>query len=168
MAMIQTPLKILAINPGWRYLGIAVFADAEPMEWRLKGLKGKGIKKKLPKLREILSALIEFYHPTILSIKKLHPSRSSANLDMLAAEIKSFCRRRGLKVFSYSIQELEAFFGPAERINKKRLAEMIVSECPALADELKRERRNRNPYFIRLFEAVAIGLVCYHQNRDIF
>ena len=41
--MTNKPLKILAINPGTRYLGIAVFVGTDLREWAVKVIKGKSI-----------------------------------------------------------------------------------------------------------------------------
>lgn len=159
-------IRILAINPGWRYLGIAVFCGPELREWRLKIVSARGFEGKMEKVKGCLAALIERYHPNILVIKKLHPSRSSANLRAMTAQITSYCRKKRMAVYSYSIAELEMILSPTGKINKRQLAAMVASEYPALCHELKHEQRNKNPYFMRLFEAVALGAVCLKQIGD--
>ena len=141
-------------------MAIAIFDKDELREWRLKSLTGKGAKRKLKKVIEILADFIERYSPEILAIKKLHPSRSSANLKTMAAGINAYCQKQGIAVFSYSIKELEIVLLNSSRTNKKELIKLLTSEYPELSHELKREERNRNPYFVRLFEAVALGHVC--------
>jgi hypothetical protein len=108
----------------------------------------------------ILAGLIARYNPEVLVIKKLHPARSSANLKNMAAGIDAYCRRRGMAVFSYSIQDLKSVLLNSSRVHKKELIKILTAEYPELAHEFKREARNRNPYFLRLFEAVALGHVC--------
>lgn len=152
--------KIIAINPGWRYLAIAIFDDCDLSEWRLKCLPGKDAQKKLKKVSDILAGFIARYNPEILVIKKLNPARTSANLKNMAAGIEAYCRRRGMAAFSYSIQELESVLLNSSRVHKKELIKVLAAEYPELAHEFKREARNRNPYYLRLFEAVALGHVC--------
>jgi len=151
--------KIIAINPGWRYLAIAIFDEGDLNEWRLKCLPGKNAQKKLKKVSEILAGFIARYNPEILVIKKLHPSRSSVNLNNMAASIDAYCRKRGTAVISYSIQDLKSVMIGPGRTKKKELIKVLAHEYPELAHEFKREARNRNPYFLRLFEAVALGHV---------
>lgn len=160
--MDRKPLKILAINPGTRYLGIAIFNGAELSSWEVKVLKGRWSKEKLKKVREILLNLMDTYQPKVLAIKRLHPARSSINLHLLALRIREFARTRGLKVYQYSIEELENFF-LNEKANKKELAEVIASKYPELIPELKKEKSHKNPYHTRTFEAVALGSMCFHQ-----
>ena len=56
--VIEKHLRILAINPGRRYLGIAFFIDSDLKEWRLKGLDAKGESQKTRKMIRILSELV--------------------------------------------------------------------------------------------------------------
>jgi Holliday junction resolvasome RuvABC endonuclease subunit len=158
-------LRILGINPGWRYLAAAVFDNSDLREWRLKGLDAKGASAKRGKVYKILSALIDRYRPNVLAIKKLHPSRCSSNLKRLTEEIKIYCARKDMKIFSYSLRDLESSLLPEGKINKKKLAEALAAEYPALIYELGLERKHTQPYHIRLFEAVAAGLLCYRQNN---
>jgi Holliday junction resolvasome RuvABC endonuclease subunit len=107
--MIREPLKILGINPGTRYLGLAVLYGQELMDWRVKVLNGKWSKEKMKKAIEIISDFIERYEPSVLAIKKPHPSRRSLNLARLVAKIKVFLKRKGLKIYQYSIKDLRLF-----------------------------------------------------------
>lgn len=161
--MLKKPLTILGINPGSRYLGMAVFRGPELRDWRVKIIKGKGPKEKMEKIKEIVTSFIELYQADVLAVKKLHPSRRSGNLKRLVAKIKELSKRKGLKVYQYSMGDLEVFFSPEERINKKGLAEIITSKYPFLFHELKKEKSNKNLYHIRMFEAVALGSACFHQ-----
>jgi len=157
--MPKKPLKIIGINPGTRYLGIAAFEGPELMDWRIKALGGKWSKEKMKRAMGIISDFIERYEPTVLAIKRLHPSRSSRNLKKLVEKIKKLARSRRLRVFQNSIKDLESFFNPEEKMNKKRLAEVIASEYPVLLHELSKEKRNKNAYHTRMFDAVALGMM---------
>lgn len=161
--MLKKPLKIIGINPGSKYLGIAIFQGSDLRYWGIKTLKGKWSKEKIEKTKEVISDLIAQYDLNVLAIKKLHPSRSSKNLNRLVAKIKEFSKRKGLRVYQYSMNDLEKFFSPEEKINKKQMAELVASEYPFLFQALEKERRNKNPYAIRMFEAIALGIRCFHQ-----
>lgn len=117
----------------------------------------------MDKAMVILSDLIEQHEPDVLAIKEIHPSRTSRNLNQLVGQIRGIARRKGLRIYRCSIKDLERFFSPEERINKRELAELVASEHPVLSHELNKEKAIRNPYYIRMFEAVALGSVCLHQ-----
>jgi Holliday junction resolvasome RuvABC endonuclease subunit len=161
--MATKPLKILAINPGSKYIGIAFFEQSDLQYWGIKVFKGKHSNEKLEKIEQVILDLIDRYGPNILAIKKLHPSRTSKNLNLLAFEIENLSRGKDLKVFQYSLKDLKGFFSPEAKIAKREMAEMIVPHYPFLIYPFLKEKRNKNPYFIRMFEAVALGIRCFDQ-----
>ena len=161
--MPKETLKIIGINPGTRYLGISVFQDSDLRDWRIKVFQEKWSEHKIKKIKKTILGLIEDYDSNVLAIKKLHPSRSSKNLKLLTVWIKESCRRKGLRILQYSIKELEDFFLPNEKLNKKNLTKKIYSEYPELIHQIIRENRNKNPYYIRLFEAVALSSFSFTQ-----
>ncbi len=161
--MAKRPLKIIGINPGSKYLALAAFQEADLRYWAIKVLKGKWSKKKIEKANEILADLINRYDLNVLAIKKLHKSRTSKNLNLLTSKIKEFAKRFGLRVCEYSVRDIEKFFSPEEKINKNRMAELVAYEYPFLFQVLEKEKRNKNPYSIRMFEAIALGIRCFHQ-----
>ena len=157
--MNRRPLKIIGINPGTRYLGIAVLDGSELLDWRIKALEGKWSGEKIQKAIGIISELLDRYEPNVLAIKKLHLSRRSENLLRLTNKIKDFAQRKKLKVYQYSIKEIENILIEGKKLNKRNLTKVIVSEYPVLLQELQKEKRNKNPYFVRMFEAVALGIM---------
>lgn len=161
--MQRKPITILGINPGSKYSGISIFYGSELIDWRVKVISGKWSKEKMEKAMEIIASFIDQYQPDVLSIKRLNLSRSSRNLNNLVAKIITLAKAKKLKVYEYSIKELEAFFSPMEKINKKQMMEIIASEYPALFHDFNREKSHKNPYHSRMFEAVALGSVCFSQ-----
>lgn len=161
--MNRRPLKIIGINPGTRYLGIAVLDGSELLDWRIKTLEGKWSNEKIEKTVQIISELVEQYKPNSLAIKKLHHSRRSENLAQLVIKIKEYARRKGLKIYQYSIKELENLFIEEGKLNKRNLAEAVISKYPVLAHELKKEKSHKNPYYIKAIESVALASNCLSQ-----
>ena len=155
--------RILAINPGTKYFGYAVFHGSDLRDWGIKTLAGKWSKEKIEKAKQIIKNWIDRYGSSILAIKRLHPSRRSENLEKLVIQIKELARRKGMKIYQYSINEVKNFFSPERKINKKQLAEILTSKHQSLFYELKSAKSHRNQYRIRMFEAVALGSICFHQ-----
>ena len=158
--MAREAIRIIGLNPGTRYLGIAVLDGSELMDWRIKVLEGKWSEEKLKKTTEILSELFNQYEPNALAIKKLHPSRRTENLLRLSDKIKNFARLKKLKVYQYSIKEIESFFIEDEKLNKQNLIDTIANLYPILHHDLSKERSQKNAYYIRAFEAVALASAC--------
>jgi len=157
--MTKKDKRILGINPGTRYLGLAVFCGSELLDWRVKTFRGKWRKEKAGKIIKIMNDYIELYNINTISLKKCHPSRASKNLNLLVLRIKALARRKKIKVYQYSIKELEKLFLDNEKLNGKNLAEKIVSEYPVLIYDFQREKSNRNSYYLKGLEAVALGAI---------
>ncbi|MGA2585651.1 MAG: crossover junction endodeoxyribonuclease RuvC [Candidatus Aminicenantales bacterium] len=157
--MTKEPLRIIGINPGTRYLGFAILYGEELMDWGIKVLAGKWKEGKIKKAIGIVSEIIDRYQPNVLAIKKLHPARRTGKLLRVAKKIKDVARRKGLKVCQYSIKEIEKSLIEGGKLNKKNLIEEIVRRYPALSPNLGKEKVQKNLYFIRMFEAVALAVV---------
>jgi Holliday junction resolvasome RuvABC endonuclease subunit len=158
--MAKEALKIIGINPGTRYLGIAVFDGPELMDWRIKVLEGKWSNEKIKKATEILTDIVNQYEPSALAIKKLYPSRMTENLLRLVNKIKEYSKRNKLKLYQYSIKEIERLFIKDVKLNKRNLIEAMVKLYPVLHHDLESERSHRNAYYFRSFEAVALASAC--------
>jgi Holliday junction resolvasome RuvABC endonuclease subunit len=162
--MPQKTIKIIGINPGTRYLGIAILFGPELMDWRIKVLEGKWSEEKINKAKGIVSELINQYEPNILAIKRLHPSRRSENLLRLVNKIKEYSKQNKLKLYQYSIKEIEKLLIRDVKLNKRNLIDAMVELYPVLHHDLGRERNHRNPYYFRSFEAVALASACPQES----
>jgi Holliday junction resolvasome RuvABC endonuclease subunit len=156
--------KTIGINPGTRYLGIAVLDGSELLDWRIKTLEGRWSEEKIKQAIGVVSELIERYELDVLAIKKLHPSRRTENLLRLSDKIKNFARLKKLKVFQYSIKDIEKSYIVDEKLNKRNLFEALVKFYPELYPELKKEQSYKNPYQTRIIEAVALASACSHSQ----
>ena len=159
--------KILAIVPGTRYFALAVSSGYQLRDWRIKSLKGKWSKGKIEKIKAIISNYISRYGINNLAIKRVDPVRSSHNLKELTRRIKEFAKRKGIKVFEYSLEDIKKFFS-GEKINKRQLAELVGSRYQELFSKLYKEKNNKNPYYSKIFEAVALCLVCLSQLEKYY
>jgi hypothetical protein len=165
--MYKKPITILGINPGTKYMAIAVFRESDLREWSVKVFKGKWSTEKSRKIIRVVDGMIGFHGVTTLTVKKLHPARTSRQLSLLVKKMKDMAKRRKLKVREYSIKQLEQSLCPEEKGNKKKLAEKVVHDYPILIRELEKERTHRNAYYIRLFEAVALGMMDIKKHEKV-
>ena len=108
---------------------------------------------------------MERFQPDTLAMKRLHSNRSSPSLDRLSDSIRELSRRKKLKIHEYSITELKYVLCPDANGNRRRLAAEVAALYPVLSHDLQKELANRHPYYLRMFEAVALGVVCYRQSE---
>jgi len=146
-------------------LGLAVFCGPELRDWQVKNLGGRWSKDKMAKIVSILSSLIDSYKANAMAMKRLNPSRSSPNLNQLIIGIENLSRMKKLRICQYSIDEIKRHFQPQSEqgINKRELGDIMALRYQILSHELGKEQANLNPYYIRMFEAVALGSMCFHK-----
>jgi len=106
--------------------------------------------------------MIHRHRPGAIAIKPVHLSRASQSLNQLTMKIYSIAKREKLRVYEYPIQTLKRFYTPG-KLNKKRLVELVASRYAFLSSELNKDKSNSSSYYIRMFEAVALGSLCFHQ-----
>ena len=96
--------RILAIDPGTRYMGYALLEGGKPVYYGVKVIKTRDRfpHERLKEARAVILALIQDFRPRILAIEKTFFSnnRNVALLNVLFEEIKAIGRRKGLKVIS--------------------------------------------------------------------
>lgn len=73
-------------------------------------------------------------------------------------------KRKQLKVCQFSIREVEEIYLAGEKFNKRNLAERLVSDYPYLVHEIGKEKALRNPYHVRMFEAVGLGAAYFNKS----
>jgi hypothetical protein len=113
--MKSNPQTVLAINPGTRYPGMAVFYGHQLQDWRTRVLKGSWSKGKLKKALLIASAWIEKYQPEILAKRDVqylcsdefsHKAKEAETsiCSILAGSLRKCSIRSGLISKNFSIQ----------------------------------------------------------------
>jgi hypothetical protein len=151
--------RVLSINPGSKHIGFALFVNTELRLWKVRTFHYSKLENKIKAVNEIILKLSYTHDINVVIIKKLHPSRASKNLQRLVLMIKENLTRQGFTLFEYSIESIKSNILPNQKGNKNSLMKEIVSQYPILHGELKKELKNKNKYFIRMFEAVGLGIV---------
>jgi RNase H-fold protein (predicted Holliday junction resolvase) len=159
--MFQESITILAVNPGTKYIGLAVFQSLDLVYWGIRVLKGKWSETKMRNTETSLQNLIDQYHVNILVLKKLHSSRSSRNLNCLVGAIEKLAKKKRIMLRRYSVNDLTEFLAVGMKANKMAVAGTVTARYPFLVHELEREKKHKHPYFIRMFEAIAAGVVAF-------
>ena len=158
------PPVILGLSPGTRYTGFGVLQGYELRDWGVKGFRGVWSDAKRTRARQVVGELMRRNAIEIVAMKRPHPSRTSPALTQLVEEMAELSARRGIMLCHYSIEDLLAHFAPGQHINKLQMAERLAAQHPILYPTLEAEKQRRNPYHMRMFEAVAAACLCLHRH----
>lgn len=152
--------RIVCINLGTRYVGLAAFQDQGLRDWCVKTFNGRWNKAKEKKIRRALGGYLDAYQADLVILKEHDPTRSSPALNRLSEAATNLISERGLSTRKYSLAAMKAALPEDIRRNRRVLAEEVAKRWPAIGRELQKERSNRNSYYQRMFEAVALGSIC--------
>jgi crossover junction endodeoxyribonuclease RuvC len=153
--------KILAIDPGTREIGIAVFDGSELLYYAVKTIRDRSTARKiLQQVATIARDMIAAYRPDCLSIEKMFIVQKSAALLILAAEeMKSVARSCGLPVYEYSPTTIRKLLCQSGAATKRDVARVIAGRYPELARHLNTRNKWEEQYYANVFDAVAVGLM---------
>ena len=158
------PKRIMAVNPGMQYLGIAILEGENLLWYSVKTFPGR---KTLPSMRlevqQFLAQFLQKYSPSVLAIEEpfYAPSLQSDNLKKLTRNIKTWGKWKGLRVYGYYPPAVKAFFCRDDP-TKQSLAEAMVVQYPFLSQYLSVLGWKR-PYWFHVFDAVGLGLMCHRK-----
>ncbi|MBI5374188.1 MAG: crossover junction endodeoxyribonuclease RuvC [Candidatus Schekmanbacteria bacterium] len=160
--MSKTKSKILAIDPGTKFMGVALLEDGKLIYHGVKVIKQKkSPHETLNEGRKIIHRLINDLKPNILAVEKTFfaNNRNSSLLNVFADEIKIIGKRKGLKVVSYAPNTVKKFICGNGRASKEEVATVIVSKFPELKVYLSQDRKWKDEFHQNMFDAVAVGMV---------
>jgi len=155
--MTTTARRILAVDPGMQYLGIAVLEGEEIIWYGVKTFSGSDAHTQM---RQYLTTIFQKYQPRVLVVEEPFYAQSllSDNLRKLTREIQTWGRWKGLLVRSYAPPVVKAFFCRDQK-TKQSLAEAMIEKYPYLTRYLTNLPWRRR-YWFHVFDAVGLGLMC--------
>lgn len=160
--------KIISIDPGTRYQGIAVFQGKEIVTARIKILYAKGPRRKrLKEAGRVFSSLIEDYAPDVLVIEKPLSlwTGQSRFLEAIINEIKRLAKKERMKVYEFSPLAVRKIICGDAGATKKDVAEMVSSVYPELKIRMNQDQKSKKIYWGHMFDAVGLG-VCYLKTKQ--
>lgn len=169
----KRPIRILAIDPGTREMGVAVLKGNSLIYYGVKVLRqGKLPHRVLRHGSKIVEKLIDDYEPQVIALEKTFyaGSKRSSILHVFCKEIKAIAKERGIKVFEYPPTMVRKTVCGDGRATKRETARVIANHFPELKQNLVEAKwyseRQRERYWLNMFDAVAVGLACYRKEID--
>lgn len=162
-------LKILAIDPGTRNLGIAFFEGKELIYHGVKTIPKMNLPAcTLKEGKKTIYRLIHDFAPDTMVVEKtlFSNSRSSAVLNAFAKEIISIGKKEKLQVYSYAANTVRKYICGNGSASKDEVAKVILSYYPELKPYLTSDKRWKEKFHRNMFDAVALGFMHYYAKND--
>ena len=153
-------MKILAIDPGTREMGVAVLDGQQLVYYGVKTIRRqRSPAEVLHRIQEITASLIARYRPDCLAIEKMFLIQKSASLLVVAAEeIKATARQQGLIVQEYAPTAVRKMICHNGRATKAEAAKSVALRFPELRPYLEQRTKWEALYYANMFDAVAVGV----------
>ncbi len=166
--MYQSSPSILAIDPGTKYIGIAVLAGAELRYFGVKTiLNPHSPSDLLNEITRFLEQFIKQYEPTYLAIEQpfISQQQSSSLLVVVAKQIKAIAGKHNLRVYQYAPTTVRKLLCQNGRATKRIVAKALSERYPYLTQYYNRTKQWEQRYYGNMFDAIAVGFICY---QDVF
>ncbi len=173
MIKIQKPIKILAVNPGTRYIGVAILKgqpknQAKLIYYGIKSINNRSTTRHiLQEGKEIINELLYYHQPDIVAQKKVFfvQEKNSERLNKLSEAIKILVKRKNLTYTEYAPTTVRKQICQKDKATKKETTKILVSLYPELAANLTQEKIWKDDYWSHMYNAVAIGLCCWQNLK---
>lgn len=158
------PTTIIAVIPGTRTLGIAVFKELELVYYGIKE-SSKHRLKHTPhsRAREAVRSIeqvLHKYQPNHFATLSLHSCQQLSNkLPVITEEIARTARHFKLTFHEYQKAEVRNHICPGTRATRQAVAAHLSVLYPELSRYVKGVSLWQRLYYARMFDAVAAGYV---------
>jgi crossover junction endodeoxyribonuclease RuvC len=156
--------RILAIDPGTRFMGIAFLDDGKLIYHTVAVIpKGRSPHQTLQRARDAVVRLIDDLEPSIIAVERtfFNQSRHTALLNVLFDEIRSLAKRRHLAFVSHAPSTIKKYTCGNGRADKKQVATVVVARFPELKVFLTQDRAWKERFHQNMFDAVALGMMTH-------
>ncbi len=167
------PRRILAIDPGTRFIGIAFLVGTDLVRADVeRNVRYASISREdlHDKIERILARWITRYHPEVVALEKLQfiQSKRSLLLVQVVKEMKGCCKRKGMPVEDYMPMAVRRFFCKESRPTRLNVARVIATEyfrwLHPYYEKGAAKGWWRPPYWLSMFDAIALGLACHARH----
>lgn len=176
MSKRASPIRLLAIDPGSRYLGVAVFENLHLLDWRTKIIeeKGRNAQAAVSRVRQIVRQSIKHYQVQMVVVRPYCPCprHTSKVMAAMVKELQRFGKQQGLRVSLCDPQRVRQFLCQGGRATKMDVARIIATDRYPFLSHIYEETRAkpwfREKYHLQMFSAIALGLYwlskCQHKR----
>lgn len=153
----------LGISTNTRLLGLAVIHDGYLRDFSIH-------RHKLPWSPEKITRIIASLEPCVrrYSIKNVvlsipHAYHQTPQWKRLIATLETYCTGNGLSVHKRKVEEIYSLCPKDGKKTKKALMLYLTDLYPELTLCYRKELKNKNKYYVKLFEALAVAML--HEAR---
>ena len=150
----------LGISLGSRFLGLAIMHNQELIDWQVRSFSDAMSEQKIHMICGAILRIVTSYGITLIVLKEPLALDIHDNLLALKRHLLKLLNDRDIPVHCLSLAQIKERLQPGIT-NKQQLATCVTSLYPQLRFIYLKEQQIKNPYYLKIFEAVA-ALHVYH------
>lgn len=147
-------MVILGISANSRVLGLAIVENNQLIDFKVQLYKERWSAVKANKMIASLHSSIQEHTIKSVAVTIPHAHYTTPATKALVTRIKAHCRKKKIRFSTCDPATLHCLC-EASKAKKKALMSAMVSRYPELEILYKKELKNRNRYYHKLFEAVG-------------
>ncbi len=152
---------VLAIAPGTRECGVAVFEGFKLVYYGVKTSTHLNLKKrKKISISRLLDDLLEQYSLQSIALKQVNQyQQTSLGLRSIVSRIKMQAESKHIQVEEISLVQVRSLLCKDGKPTQKKAFQMVAAFYPELRQFQNRPNKWQNDYYAYIFSATAVGLV---------
>jgi hypothetical protein len=150
-------MVILGLSVNARMLGLAVISGNVLVDYHIQLRKDAWTPYKKELILASLQPWCSSYSIKSIALSITYENQTSSQTKELLESLTRYFSEKNLPIFSYHVKTLYAFCTEAKSKTKKELMRSLALRYPELDRYYKKEVRNKNKYYIKIFEAVGVA-----------
>ncbi len=145
---------MLGISPGTRRMGVAVVKEGKLSHWQVQTFPGVWSNSKLECILKVIIGYIEQHSVERIAIKIPDALPTSTAFIQLIGSLNVMAQSMSVPVQYCTLRDLKLAYAETEDISRTSLIESMAKQHPELLPEYHKEKRNKEGYYYKMFEAV--------------
>lgn len=148
-------MVVMGISIGTRLNGIAVIAGNEFEAAQMFSICGRWSPKKIDGFLRVYKRYIRRHRVSIVVIKIPKPSHFTLALKQLIRAVDTYVKKQGCLIEYTTIEQIKKA-EPSIK-NRNDVREFVVATYPELLLTKHKDIQNKQPYYMKLFEATIVA-----------
>lgn len=158
-------MRVLGISIGTRSNGVAVLNGSELEAAQVHSLNERWSKGKIAAIIAIYDKYTRKYNIDKIVVKAPKSSHFTLALKQLIKAIDEYVKQQGCLVEYTTIEKIKTAEPTIK--NRRHIREFVVTKYPELIHEMRKDIKNKQPYYMKLFEATIVADICNRMRDDI-
>lgn len=152
-------VTVLGLSINTRMLGLAIVCGNLLVDYHISLRKEPWTLIKRDLILTRLQPWCTSYSINSIALSIPYENQSSIPIKELLESIKVYFNNQKITLCSYPPQTLHVFCEETQTKTKKEAMRKLTELYPELTTYYNKEQRNKNKYYVKLFEAVAVATV---------